>query len=60
MKAAEYNIQHNLNADVTVTVVNEKNEKVTGKAMNISKNVIWLKPDNLDYNQLTIEIRKMS
>lgn len=60
LKAAEYNIQHNLNGNVELTVVNEKNEKVTGQMQMISENVLWLKPDTSDYEQLTIQIKKKS
>ena len=58
LKAAEYNIQHNLNGNVSIIVVNEKNEKVSGKMLVLNENVIWLKPTDTSYEQLTIQIKK--
>lgn len=57
LKAAEYNIQHNLNGNVELIVVNESNEKVTGQMQILSPDVLWLKPDTDDYKQLTIQIK---
>lgn len=59
LKAAEYNIMHNLNSNVEITVVNEANEKVTGQMKILSQNVLWLKPSTNDYSQLTIQIKSV-